>query len=60
MFMRVKHSSKKAILRCGGEDAALLEKSCRFIAPPEMLKFKLEGCPIGPLRVSVLDEEAKQ
>lgn len=58
-FMRVKHSAKKAILRCGGEDAALLEKSCRFIAPPEMLKFKLEGCPIGPLTVSVLDEEAK-
>ena len=58
-FMRVKHSAKKAILRCSDEDTAMLEKSCRFIAPPEMLKFKLEGCPIGPLTVSVLDEEVK-
>ena len=58
-FMRVKQSARKAILRCSGEDAAMLEKSCRFIAPPEMLKFKLEGCPIGPLTVSVLNEEAK-
>ncbi len=59
-FMRVKSPAKKALLCCAGEEATVLEKTCRFIAPPEMLRFKLDSRPAGSLTVSVRNEEAKQ
>jgi len=59
-FMRVKSPSKKAKLRCSSGDASLFEKNCSFVAPPEMLTFRVGGCSAGPLTVSVKNEEAVQ
>ncbi len=56
-FMRVKTPQKIAKLNCKSGDETLVEKTCRYIAPPEMLTFDLESCGSQPLTVSMNKEE---
>ncbi len=58
-FMRVKSSEKLATLDCTADGESLLEKRCRYIAPPEMLTFDLENCGSKPIKVS-MDKEEKR
>ncbi len=53
-FLRVKTPEKVAQLRCGDAGGGeLLAKTCRFVAPPEMLSFTLEHGAAGALAVDV-------
>lgn len=56
-YMRVASPSAKAKLICSSGNKALFKKSFRYLAPPEMLSFKLNGCSEGSLTVSVQNEE---
>ena len=56
-FMRVKTPEKVAKLKCTAGDETLLQKTCRYIAPPEMLTFDLDSCGSKPLTVSMDKEE---
>lgn len=56
-FMRVKSSEKTALLECTADGESVLEKRCRYIAPPEMLTFDLSCCGSKPLEVSMKKEE---
>ena len=58
-FLRVKAPKKKAKLTACAGDQVLYEKTCRFVAPPEMLTLDVENCGAGELEISVREVEGK-
>lgn len=57
-FMRVKAPEKVATLQCSSGGQELLQKQCRYVAPPEMLAFELECSGDGPLVVGMEPERS--
>lgn len=55
-FMRVKTPEKLAKLCCESDNQGVFEKTCRYIAAPEMLSFDLKSCGLNSLTVSMKEK----
>ena len=58
-FLRVKAPKKKAKLRCTTGEEELFRKTCRYVAPPEMLTLDVESCGSRDIEISVNEVEGK-
>ena len=56
-FLRVKAPKKLAKLRCTAGDQELFKKTCRYVAPPEMLTLDVEHCGGQDIEISVNEVE---
>ena len=52
-FLRVKAPKDKAKLLCDQGDKNLFKKTCRFVAPPEMLTCSVKECGLEDVVISV-------
>ncbi len=52
-FLRVKAPKKVAKLCCTAGDEELFQKTCRFVAPPEMLTLDVKQCGSKDIQISV-------
>ena len=52
-FLRVKTPKKVAKLCCTAGETELYKKTCRFVAPPEMLTLDLDQCGDRDIEISV-------
>ncbi len=58
-FLRVKEPKKVAALCCTEDGNQLFKKTCRFVAPPEMLTLDLDACGGKDIEISVKEVEKK-
>ncbi len=58
-FLRVKAPKKVARLCCTAQDRELYQKTCRFVAPPEMLTLDVQDCGGEDIEISVKEVEKK-
>ena len=58
-FLRVKSPKKLAKLRCTAGEDVLFQKTCRYVAPPEMLTLEAEHCGDRDIEISVNEVESK-
>ena len=58
-FLRVKAPKKLAKLTCTAGEEELFKKTCRYVAPPEMLTLDVEHCGTRDIEISVREVEGK-